>query len=86
MVRHSAGHGKRSFRVRESRYPAAMDQLLRWTIRMSQWLRRAPSRQRLILLGAVIGLCLAVFAVERLYGWPSWLTVNGRMPRVPRHL
>lgn len=63
-----------------------MDQLLRWTIRMTQWLRRPPSRQRVILIVVVIALCLIVFLYERIHGWPSWATVNGRMPRVPRHL
>ncbi|WP_206020870.1 hypothetical protein [Roseococcus sp. SYP-B2431] len=53
---------------------------------MSQWLRRPPSRRRLILMGVAVALCLIVFAFERLYGWPSWMTVNGRMPRVPRPL
>lgn len=61
-----------------------MDTMLRWGIRMSQWLRRPPSRQQVIIMGAAIALCLAVFAFERLYGWPSWMTVNGHMPRAPR--
>ncbi|MDB5379945.1 MAG: hypothetical protein JWR00_4391 [Rubritepida sp.] len=63
-----------------------MDQMLRWSIRMAQWFRRPPSRQRLILMGVVVAACFVVFAVERLYGWPSWMTVNHRMPHVPRHL
>jgi len=63
-----------------------MDPMLRWGIRMSQWFRRPPSRQRLILMGVVVAVSLIVLAIERLYGWPSWMTVNGRMPRVPRHL
>jgi len=53
---------------------------------MAEWFRRPPSRQRVILMGVVVVLCLAVLALERLYGWPSWLTVNGRMPRAPRPL
>lgn len=63
-----------------------MDQMLRWSIRLSQWLRRRPSRQRLILMGVVVALCFAVFAVERLFGWPSGMTVNHRLPHIPRHL
>ncbi len=59
---------------------------MRWGILLARWFRRPPSRQRVILMGVVIALCLIVFAIERLYGWPSWLTVNGRMPGAPRHL
>lgn len=57
---------------------------MRWGILLVQWFRRPPSRERLILMGVVIALCIAVFAIERIFGWPAWLTVD-RMPRPLRH-
>ncbi len=43
-----------------------MDQLLRLTIRMAQWLRNPPSRQHVILMAVVVALCLLIAGLERL--------------------
>ena len=45
---------------------------------MSQWARHPPSWGRVKLVLGVVGLCLAVWGVELIWGWPEWLTVNGR--------
>jgi hypothetical protein len=52
-----------------------------WLLRMSRWARRPPSLQRVVLVVAVIVLCLLLVGAEWLWGWPDWLTVNGR-PRL----
>lgn len=49
---------------------------LRHFMRMSKWARHPLSKQRVLLVAIVIGLCLALVLVERLIGWPDWLTVN----------
>ena len=46
----------------------------RWLLRMAKWARRPPSASRVKLVAAVIVLCLILFAIERLFGWPAWLT------------
>ena len=46
----------------------------RWLLRMAKWARRPPSASRVKLVAAVIALCLILFAIERLFGWPEWLT------------
>ena len=51
---------------------------LHWLMRMSQWARHPPSWGRVKLVLGVVGLCLAVWGVELIWGWPEWLTVNGR--------
>ncbi|MDB5414211.1 MAG: hypothetical protein JWR10_2546 [Rubritepida sp.] len=61
-----------------------MDPMIRWGIRLAQWYRHPPSRQRLIVMAVVIVACLAALAIERIFGWPSWLTTNGRLPHSPR--
>ncbi len=50
---------------------------LRPFLRMAKWARRPPSWKRVRLYLVVIGLCLALFAWERLFGWPDWLTLDG---------
>lgn len=49
-------------------------------LRMARWARHPPSMRRVMLVGAVIVLCLILFGIERLVGWPDWLTPN-RIPR-----
>lgn len=50
---------------------------MNWLLRMAVWARRPPSWQRVVLGLIVIGLCLALVAVERFVGWPDWLTTGG---------
>ncbi len=51
-------------------------------VRMAKWARRPPSEARVKLVLAVIVLCLLLFGLERVVGWPEWLTpaTNGRGP------
>lgn len=51
----------------------------RWLMRMSQWARNPPSRRRVMLAGGVLAICLLLWGVETIWGWPDWLTVNGRV-------
>lgn len=48
----------------------------RWFLRMAKWARHPPSEARVRLVLGVIALCLVLFAIERLVGWPDWLTPN----------
>jgi hypothetical protein len=47
-----------------------------WIIRMAKWARNPPSPQRVRLVFVVVALCLIVIGVEKLIGWPDWMTVN----------
>jgi hypothetical protein len=49
-----------------------------WLVRMAQWARNPPSSGRVKLVLGVILLCFALFGIEWLWGWPDWLTVNGK--------
>lgn len=49
-----------------------------WLVRMAQWARNPPSWGRVKLVVAVVLLCFALYGVELLWGWPDWLTVNGK--------
>ncbi|MBV0912112.1 hypothetical protein [Anianabacter salinae] len=54
----------------------------RWLVKASLWARNPPSMKKVIFVLAIIGLCIALFVVERYVGWPNWLTVNGRSGRL----
>ncbi len=51
---------------------------LTWLIRMSQWARRPPSAGRVKLVVGVIGLFLALYGIELIWGWPDFLTLSPR--------
>jgi len=58
---------------------------MRWLLRASRWARNPPSGKRVILVLAAIALCLLLFGIERLIGWPEWLTLQGTPGgRIPR--
>ena len=43
-------------------------------LRMSLLARRPPSEARVRFFFGVVALCLLIFAIEWLVGWPEWLT------------
>ncbi|MDA7458220.1 hypothetical protein N8850_00390 [Planktomarina temperata] len=43
---------------------------------MTRIARHPPSRKTILLWIAVVGIALVLFGIERLIGWPDWLTVN----------
>lgn len=47
-----------------------------WLLRMSRWARRPPSMRRVMLGLAVVALCLILYAINEIWGWPTWLTPN----------
>ena len=49
-------------------------------LRMTKWARQPPSDRRVKLIIGILALCLLLLAVERLVGWPDWLT----LPDTPR--
>ena len=57
----------------------------RQMLRMSRWARNPPSAQRVKMVAGIIVFCLLLFAIERIFGWPEWLTVdNARRGRISR--
>lgn len=53
---------------------------MRWLLRMALWARRPPSEKRVKLVLGVIVACVSLVILERLLGWPDWLTVNKVAP------
>jgi hypothetical protein len=51
---------------------------LNWFVRMARWARHPPSPTQVKILLAVLAFALALVAIEQIWGWPEWLTVNKR--------
>ncbi len=47
-----------------------------WLIRMKRWVQHPPSPAKIKLVLGVVAVCLVVFGIEAIWGWPAWLTVN----------
>lgn len=56
---------------------------LMWLVRMARWVRQPPSERAVVFVLAIVALCLVLFAVERIWGWPEALTPNSRGGRIP---
>ncbi len=56
---------------------------LRHFLRMARWARHPPSERRVKLVIAVLALCLLLVLIERLFGWPDWLTLENARFRRP---
>ena len=52
---------------------------LNWYLRMAKWARRPPSPSRVKLVLGVVAICLALWGIEQIWGWPEALTVNGKI-------
>lgn len=48
-----------------------------WFLRMKRWVQNPPSAGRVKLVLGVAAACLVLVAIERLFGWPDALTVDG---------
>jgi hypothetical protein len=46
----------------------------RWLLRAKRWAQNPPSPAKIKFIAAIIVLCLILFGVEQLFGWPDWLT------------
>ncbi|MBK5928953.1 hypothetical protein [Rhodobaculum claviforme] len=54
-----------------------------WLLRMARWVRQPPSEGAVRFVLAIMALCLVLFAVERIWGWPEMLTPNSPSGRAP---
>ncbi len=57
---------------------------MNWLMRMSRWARHPPSPGRVALVFAVIALCVVIYGIDRVWGWPAWLTPDSGKLRLPK--
>jgi len=48
--------------------------------RMARWARNPPGEKRVKLVLAVIAIALAIWGLERLFGTPDWMLIEGQRP------
>lgn len=48
-----------------------------WLLRMRRWVQHPPSPRTVWLILGLIAFLLLLVAVERIWGWPEALTVDG---------
>ena len=53
----------------------------RMLVRAKRMAARPPSMRQVLVYGGIVVACLALAGVERLVGWPDWLTVNSMKDR-----
>ncbi|MDQ7071545.1 MAG: hypothetical protein Q9M48_12555 [Rhodobacterales bacterium] len=46
----------------------------RHLLRMARWARNPASAKRVRLVFGIVGICVALYAVERFLGWPDFLS------------
>ena len=49
---------------------------IRLLLRSKRLAQHPPSMRRVVVYAGVIAASLAVAGIERLWGWPDWLTVD----------
>ncbi|MFA7433276.1 MAG: hypothetical protein WCZ72_06140 [Gemmobacter sp.] len=53
-----------------------------WFLRMARWSRQMRSMKQVYFVLAILGVCLALAAIELFWGWPEALTTRGGARRL----
>lgn len=48
----------------------------RFLLRMARWAQNPPSENKVKFVFAIIGICLVLWGIDRVWGWPEALTPN----------
>ena len=46
----------------------------RWLLRAKRWAQNPPSEDRVKLVLGVIAICVVLYGIDLIWGWPEWLT------------
>ncbi|MBH0238742.1 hypothetical protein [Methylobrevis albus] len=57
----------------------------RLLLRMAIWIRRPPSRRRIMMVVVIGALGLAIVGIERYVGWPDWARLEPK-PSIPHRI
>lgn len=49
---------------------------LGWFLRAKRLAQNPPSLARVKLFAAVLAICLILYGIEQVFGWPDWLVPN----------
>jgi hypothetical protein len=45
-------------------------------LRMSRWAHKPPGWRQVRLVRIVLAACLVLYGIDRVFGWPAWLTLD----------
>ena len=48
----------------------------RWLMRAKRWAQNPPSTAMVLMVLGIIAACIALWGIERVYGFPDWLAPN----------
>ncbi|EBA10988.1 hypothetical protein [Roseobacter sp. CCS2] len=48
----------------------------RWLLKFKRWAQNPPSPAKIKFVAGILLVCFVMFAIERIWGWPAWLTPN----------
>lgn len=54
----------------------------RWLLMAKRWSQNPPSMGRVKFVAAIALFCIALYAIEQVWGWPEWLTPNTTRVRI----
>lgn len=49
-----------------------------WILRAKRWVQQPPSGRRVALVLGIVAVCLILYGIEAIWGWPEALTPNNR--------
>jgi len=50
-----------------------------WLLRMVRLIKNPPSKERVYLVIGIVVVAALIILAETTWGWPDWLTVNGKI-------
>ncbi len=48
----------------------------RWLLRAKRWAQNPPSLARIKFIATILAICILLYGIEQIWGWPAWLTPN----------
>ena len=51
-----------------------------WFLRAKRWAQNPPSWGKIKFVAAIIAVCLVLYGIETIWGWPESLTANKLRP------
>lgn len=51
-----------------------------WLLRAKRWAQNPPSLKKVMFVGGIVAVCLVLYGIEAIWGWPNALSVDRMRP------